>query len=134
MVSSMVRAPTWTIGTERTSSRGSLHCPSRPAATTVADGSHWRLSPQGYFYTGPFGVLAEYVFSSQRVRRDIESVRLGTTAWQVATSYVLTGEDSSYRGVTPRSAFDPSDRAWGAIELTARVNELTLDEGAFPFF
>jgi phosphate-selective porin OprO/OprP len=104
------------------------------AGTTVADGSHWRLSPQGYFYTGPFGVLAEYVFSSQRVRRDIESARLGTTAWQVATSYVLTGEDSSYRGVTPRSAFDPSDRAWGAIELTARVNELTLDEGAFPFF
>jgi phosphate-selective porin OprO/OprP len=104
------------------------------AGTTVADGSHWRVSPQGYFYTGPFGVLTEYVFSSQRVRRDIETARLGTTAWQVATSYVLTGEDSSYRGVTPRSAFDPSAGTWGAVELTARVNELTLDEGAFPSF
>ena len=46
--------------------------------TTVADGAHWRVSPQGYYYTGPFGVLAEYVFSSQRVRRAAETARLGT--------------------------------------------------------
>ena len=104
------------------------------AGTTFADGAHWRVSPQGYYYTGPFGVLAEYVFSSQRVRRDIETARLGTDAWQVATSYVLTGEDSSYRGVTPRSAFEPSAGTWGAVELTARVNRLTLDDGAFPLF
>ena len=104
------------------------------AATTFADGAHWRVSPQGYYYTGPFGVLAEYVFSSQRVRRDIETARLGTDAWQVATSYVLTGEDSSYRGVTPRSVFDPSSGTWGAVEVTARVNRLTLDDRAFPSF
>ena len=104
------------------------------AGTTFADGAHWRVSPQGYYYTGPFGVLAEYVFSSQRVRRDIETARLGTDAWQVATSYVLTGEDSSYRGVTPRSAFDPSAGTWGAVEVTARVNQLTLDDEAFPLF
>ena len=104
------------------------------AGTTVSDGSHWRASPQGYYYTGPFGVLAEYVFSSQRVRRAAETARLGTRAWQVATSYVLTGEDSSYRGVTPRSAFDPSSGSWGAFELTARVNQLTLDDDAFPVF
>ncbi len=102
--------------------------------TTVSDGSHWRASPQGYYYTGPFGVLAEYVFSSQRVRRAAETARLDTRSWQVAASYVLTGEDSSYRGVTPRSAFDPSSGSWGAFELTARVNQLTLDDDAFPVF
>jgi phosphate-selective porin OprO/OprP len=105
-----------------------------PAGTTFADGAHWRLSPQGYFYTGPFGVLAEYVVSSQRVRREVAVARLVTTAWQASTSYVVTGEDSSYRGVTPRRAFDPSTGAWGAIELTARVNRLSLDRDAFPLF
>ena len=102
--------------------------------TTVSNGSHWRASPQGYYYSGPFGVLAEYVFSSQRVRRAAETARLGTRAWQVATSYVLTGEDSSYRGVLPRSVFDPSAGSWGAFEVTARVNQLTLDADAFPEF
>jgi phosphate-selective porin OprO/OprP len=47
---------------------------------------------------------------------------------------VLTGEDSSHRGVTPRSVFDPSAGSWGAVELTARVNRLTLDHQAFPIF
>jgi phosphate-selective porin OprO/OprP len=102
--------------------------------TTIADGAHWRLSPQGYFYSGPFGLLAEYVVSSQRVRREAAVARLGTTAWQASTSYVLTGEDSSYRGVTPHRAFDPAAGAWGAIEVTARVNRLSLDSDAFPLF
>ena len=30
-------------------------------AVVVADGLHWRLSPQAYFYHGPFGMLGEYV-------------------------------------------------------------------------
>jgi phosphate-selective porin OprO and OprP len=47
---------------------------------------------------------------------------------------VLTGEDSTYRGVTPRGAFDPSAGSWGAVEVTARLNGLMLDEEAFPIF
>ena len=47
---------------------------------------------------------------------------------------MLTGEDSSYRGVSPRAVFDPSHRTWGAVELTARYNELALDRDAFPTF
>ncbi len=31
------------------------------AGTVIADGDRVRLSPQGYFYRGPFGLLAEYV-------------------------------------------------------------------------
>jgi phosphate-selective porin OprO/OprP len=104
------------------------------AGTTIADGSHWRVSPQGYYYAGPFGLLGEYVFSSQKVRRDITAGDLGSSAWQVLGSWVVTGEDSSYRGVNPRSIFDPSNRTWGALELTARVNALALDRDAFPVF
>ncbi len=104
------------------------------AGTTIADGAHWRVSPQGYFYSGPFGLLGEYVFSSQRVLQGATSGELGADAWQVLGSWVLTGEDSSYRGVSPRAVFDPSTHTWGALELTARVNALSLDRDAFPVF
>jgi phosphate-selective porin OprO/OprP len=32
-----------------------------------ANGGHWRISPQGYYYYGPFGLKAEYNVSDQRV-------------------------------------------------------------------
>ena len=38
-------------------------------AVVVANGDHWRLSPQGYYFFGPFGLLGEYVISNQRVGR-----------------------------------------------------------------
>jgi len=102
--------------------------------TTVADGRHWRISPQGYYYAGPLGVLGEYIRSSQAVRHGDATADLTSSAWQVAGSWVLTGEDSSYRGVTPRAIFDPSKHTWGALELTARYNALALDGDAFPTF
>ena len=33
-----------------------------------------------------------------------------------------------------RSIFDPGAASWGTVELTARVNGLALDDGAFPLF
>ena len=104
------------------------------AGTTVADGAHERVSPQAFFYRGPLGVLAEHVTSTQQVRRDTAAARLTSRAWQVAAGYVLTGEDASYGGVRPRQAFDPARRAFGAVELTARLSALEADPDAFPFF
>jgi phosphate-selective porin OprO and OprP len=69
-----------------------------PAGTTIAYGQHSRWSPQGYYYWGPFGLLAEYVWSSQGVKKDKARATLDNDAWQVALSYVLTGENASYRG------------------------------------
>ena len=37
--------------------------------TAIADGRHWRVSPQGQFYLASFGVIGEYVLSSQEVRQ-----------------------------------------------------------------
>lgn len=102
--------------------------------TTIANGSHWRVSPQGYYYTGPFGLLGEYILSSQEVRRGDTATDLASRAWQLAGSWVVTGEDSSYRGVAPRAIFDPSKGTWGALELTTRYNALALDRDAFPVF
>lgn len=104
------------------------------AGTVVADDKRFRVSPQGYYYWGPFGLLWEYVLSSQEVKKGTTSARLENTAWQVAASYVLTGDDTSYKGVKPKRPFGPGSDAWGALELAARYSELHVDQDAFPIF
>lgn len=104
------------------------------AGTAFADGERTRVSPQGYFYRGPFGMQAEAVRSKQEVRRGAVLADLTHDAWQVSASWVLTGEAASYRAVTPKKAFDPAAHTWGAFELAARVSRLEVDDDAFPLF
>lgn len=109
-----------------------------PATGVVmAEGEHWRLAPQGYYYVGPFGLMGEYTISSQKVRRNLapfESARLEHHGWQIAASWVLTGEEASFTGVTPRNNFDPRSGKWGAFQIVGRVAELDIDDAAFPLF
>jgi phosphate-selective porin OprO/OprP len=100
----------------------------------VANGTHWRLSPQGYYFWGPLGLLGEYVISDQGVTKGATSASLRNTAWQVAGSWVLTGEDASYTGVTPKHPFNPHANQWGALQLVARYADLNVDNKAFPIF
>jgi len=107
----------------------------------VADGNHWRLSPQAYYYWGPLGLLAEYVISSQEVVQSGggagagERERLAHTGWQVAVSCFATGEADSFRPVVPAKPVTFSrDGGWGALELVARVTQLEVDDGAFPVY
>jgi len=107
--------------------------------TVVAAGNHWRLSPQGYYFYGPFGLLGEYVISDQRVSRTgtghQPSALLDNTAWEVTGSWVLTGEDAAFAGgVVPRHPFDPGRGDWGALQLVGRYAELNVDPAAFPAF
>ena len=104
------------------------------AGTVIADGAHSRISPQAYYYGGPFGLLGEYVVSLQEVERGTFRKTLGNRAWQVAASYVLTGEKASYRSVTPAHSFDRGQGHWGAFEIAARYSELRVDPAAFPVF
>jgi len=104
------------------------------AGTTIANGIHSRFAPQGYYYFGPFGLLWEYVKSYQRVQRGSTHATLDNSAWQVAASYVLTGEDASYRSVSPAQPFDLAQGTWGAFEVAARYGALHVDKDAFPFF
>ena len=108
-------------------------------AVVVAEGVHWRLSPQGYYYYGPFGFLGEYVISDQQVGRTVTrpftSAHLDNRGWEVSGSWVLTGEDAAFKGrVAPRHPFDPFEGRWGALQLVARYAHLDVDDAAFPLF
>jgi phosphate-selective porin OprO/OprP len=108
-------------------------------AVVVANGEHWRLSPQAYYYCGPFGFLGEYIISDQRVTSVLGATRttrqLANTAWQVTGSWILTGEDAAYKGgVVPRHPFHPLAGGWGALQLVGRYEQLDIDDDAFPLF
>lgn len=102
--------------------------------TVIADGDRTRFSPQAYFYSGPFGLLAEYATSKQAVRRGTVARDLEHKAWQVAASWVLTGGEPSFKSVNPKKVFDPSAGTWGAFELAARYHKQELDDETFPTF
>jgi phosphate-selective porin OprO/OprP len=106
--------------------------------TVTANGHVWRLSPQLSYYRGSFGLLAEYVTSSN----DIKSVNsagasAGNTAtiknhaWQTGISYVLTGEEASYKGVIPAADFDRAAGTWGAFEIVGRIASIKFDDSLF---
>jgi phosphate-selective porin OprO and OprP len=105
-----------------------------PANNVYADGRRSRIAPQGYFYTGPFGVLGEYVISRNEVNRAGAVAELEHTAWQSSGSFFLTGEKNSFRSPMPKRPFDLKEGGFGAIELVARYGELALDEAAFPTY
>lgn len=108
------------------------------APNVTADGNIWRVSPQAYYYVGPFGVFGEYVISSQEVRQTAGAAitldTLRNKAWQVAASWFLTGEENSFKAVTPQNPFKFGGEGWGAFELTARYGELDVDDDTFPIF
>lgn len=106
------------------------------SSTTVADGQHNRLSPQAYYYVGPFGVMGEYVISSQEVLNKSNVGRMKNAAWQTTASFVLTGEKNTYAGVRPRNSFEPN-RGFGhlgALELAVRYSQVRIDGDAFTYF
>lgn len=105
-----------------------------PANNVYADGKRIRLSPQGYYYTGPLGLMGEYVISRNEVTRAGVTAELEHTAWQAVGSYFLTGEKASFRSPTPKKPFDLKEGGLGAIELVGRYGELSLDEASFPTY
>ncbi len=99
----------------------------------TADGTRNRLSPQLSFYSGRFGLMAEYAWSESWVKQAATGTRAQFTgeAWQATATVSLTGEPASYSGVRPREAFEPEKGKWGALELAARVNGLEIGTDAF---
>ena len=102
-------------------------------AGAYADGVQDRVSPQFFYYYGPWGVLGEYIVSRQAISRATNQKRdIDNRAWQLAGYWVITGEDASYHGVrTPRARFAPAAGAWGALELVARYSVQTNDNDAY---
>jgi phosphate-selective porin OprO and OprP len=103
------------------------------ASIAVASGKVFRVVPQLYYSWGHFGLLGEYVRSSQEVTNGTTAT-LTNQAWQTTVSYVLTGEKASYKGVKVKNPINPKQGHWGAFELVGRYNELRVDKAAFPTF
>jgi phosphate-selective porin OprO/OprP len=106
------------------------------SSSAAANGQHNRLSPQAYYYAGPFGLMSEYTISSQEVLNKGITGRLRNEAWQAAGSVILTGEKNGYSGIRPRQSFEPnrSFRHFGAVELAVRYSQVRIGGEAFPLF
>jgi phosphate-selective porin OprO/OprP len=100
-------------------------------AATNSAGRSLTVSPQAYYYTGPLGILAEYVSATSELARGTNSRQVTNTAYNLSVGYVLTGEDASYTGVTPKETFKPSADTWGAFEVVGRVAQLDVDNDVF---
>jgi len=102
----------------------------------AANGDHYRIYPQAYWYYGPYGLLGEYVVSSQQINgigATTKHITQNNDAWQIQASYVVTGENNTFQSVRPRSPFDPSKGQWGALQIAARWSELSIDKSTFTF-
>lgn len=100
-------------------------------AKVVSRGPQSRINPQLYYYYGPFGLMAEYVVSKQRIEGTADAIARANykaNDWYLQASWVLTGEDNTYKSVTPINNFDPLQDRWGAFEIGARVANTDLDQ------
>jgi phosphate-selective porin OprO/OprP len=104
------------------------------AGTAIAHGDRTRVVPQGYFYRGRFGLLAEHAISRQEVRRDAARRALQHEASQLQVVWIVTGGRPSYRGPAVDQPYVPGVGGRGAVELAARVHRLLIDPDAFPLF
>lgn len=116
----------------------------RYSSAAVADGKRLRWTPQAYYYNGPFGLITEYARVSQDTSlltttsgntgaafQPGSNKTLNHDAWNIGISYLITGEDASFKGVKPKSDFDIDKGGWGAWELVARYSEINLDKDTF---
>ena len=106
------------------------------SSTAVANGPHNRISPQAYYYAGPFFAMAEYIISSQEVLSKGKSARIENHSWEIQGSVMLTGDKNSYSGFRPRDTFEPNRgfRHMGAVELAFRYGRVGIDPNAFSGF
>jgi phosphate-selective porin OprO and OprP len=97
-----------------------------------ADGVRRRYSPQAFYYYKAFGGFAEYVHTKTPIRKGLVREEIAHDAWQVAGSYVLTGEAATDAGigVRPRANFDFGNGNFGAFQIAARYHTLEIDERA----
>jgi len=101
-------------------------------ASGVTEAGHrTRLAPQSYYYLGPFGLLAEYGLTEEGLQKGAFRTDVGFRAWQVETSFILTGEKKSFASPTPKKAFDPKNGGWGALELAFRLGGFSADPALY---
>jgi len=117
----------------RAAPTASVANPTPAASGTFADGERFRFSPQGYYYNGPLGVLAEYTQVAQEVSRTTAagttSANLKHNAWHVQAGWFLTGEDNGFKSPAPKKPWGAG--GFGAIEIVARFSQIDFDDDSF---
>jgi phosphate-selective porin OprO/OprP len=106
------------------------------AGVVTSHGAASRIYPQAYWYAGPFGLMGEYVASTQHLNGTLakavnNNITQTNSAFQIQGSYVVTGEDNTFAGVKPMRNFDPLNGSWGALQLATRWSELSVDSDTF---
>jgi phosphate-selective porin OprO and OprP len=101
----------------------------------TAEGVRTRYSPQFFYYYKAFGAFGEYVHTETPIRKAGVTTNVAHEGWQLAASYVLTGEPATDApaGVRPRSSFDFDSHHLGAFQLAARYHTLKINDRAFEF-
>ena len=100
-----------------------------------ANGLETRSNPEAYFYLNNFGLLADYVTTSQIVKSGLTQAKLHNQALDVSASWVVTGEALNFKGgVHPKSSFSLNDGNWGAVELAVRYGYTHVDPQAFGIY
>ena len=98
------------------------------AANVTGKGPQWRIAPQANYYWGPFGFMGEYIVSDSHIKGTLGATPDPVThpraderslGWFVQASWVLTGEDASYKAVVPIDNFDPPNRRWVLLKSLA---------------
>jgi phosphate-selective porin OprO/OprP len=99
----------------------------------VADGARTRYSPQLSYVYKTFAGLLEYVHSELPVRKGSVIDDIAHDSWQLAGSWVLTGEAATdgATGIRPRANFDFAGGHLGALQIVGRYHALTVDDRAF---
>ncbi|MCX7086181.1 MAG: porin [Methylococcales bacterium] len=115
------------------SSKGSAYT---AKSIITADGNSYRIYPQAFWFNGPFGLMGEYVESTQTLNASAlgkvgNNISQTNKASQVQISYVITGEDNTFNGVRPMNNFDPVKGTWGALQIAGRWSELSVDNDTF---
>jgi phosphate-selective porin OprO/OprP len=107
-----------------------LTSPTDTALTVVALHRHTRLNPQLYYYYGPAGIEAEYLYERQAVEKGSDDSTVKNSAGHVTVVYVIGG-DRTYEGPKVRHPVNLTAGTLGALEIGARYNWLTIDSAAF---
>jgi phosphate-selective porin OprO/OprP len=104
---------------------------STPAVTMK--GNRTRLGGEVAWLAGPLAVMGEYVSIENDLVLGVNRKSVSNNVWYISASYVLTGEDKTFKGVTPDKPFDPSKGQWGAWQIALRYTQLNLDKDLTDF-
>lgn len=105
----------------------------------VANGARNRIHPEGFWYYGPFGILADWTKTMQTLIYGTStnylypgSIKDSNTASQIQFIYNLTQEDFNLFHLEPNQKFKPFEKdAYGAWQLVFRLSKMNIDSSLF---